>query len=284
MTIAELKGKLSPDSPNGASDRMEDLLTSDVFGTMRYVGFEKGFIDWIVQAQSAPVSPASEPIPDFFKGRLIETVRYSFWPTLPNGREPDVALLFFFNSGLPLLIVVEAKYFSGTSDWDDKEKNELLGVTGNQIADQVLSLGRMTIDKIAKWFELENIDTLFSDQQHIEKIHLFVTMHSVLPSLDYQKSKDKVGSSWPIPSYWLSWDRLASSMEPHIQKSHDGIDALLQDLYLLLKRKGLIPFQGFNTIPWQGFTESPTFFNETFWDINLSSHKKYQSFLPENNL
>ena len=46
MTIAELHGKLSPERPQGVNERMEDLLTSDVFGTMKYAGWENGFIDW----------------------------------------------------------------------------------------------------------------------------------------------------------------------------------------------------------------------------------------------
>ncbi len=37
MTIAELHGKLAPGRPAGY-EYMEDLLTSDVFGTMRYAG------------------------------------------------------------------------------------------------------------------------------------------------------------------------------------------------------------------------------------------------------
>ena len=47
MTIAELHGKLSPDRPDRCNDRMEDLLLSDVFGTMKYAGWENGFLDWL---------------------------------------------------------------------------------------------------------------------------------------------------------------------------------------------------------------------------------------------
>ncbi len=55
MTIAELHGKLSSSNPNGVNDRMEDLLTSDVFGAMKYAGWENGFIDWLLKSIPGPI-------------------------------------------------------------------------------------------------------------------------------------------------------------------------------------------------------------------------------------
>jgi len=68
----------------------------------------------------------------------ITYVEYSFWPKLKNNREPDVALLFHFDSEVFLLILVEAKYFSGISDWEGDEEANPYGLAGNQIADQGL--------------------------------------------------------------------------------------------------------------------------------------------------
>ena len=281
MTIAELKGKLSPDRPNGASERMEDLLTSDVFGAMKYAGFENGFLDWILQAQQPQLSSEQKPIIDFFADRQVRTVRYSFWPKLPNGREPDVALLISFHSGSPILIVVEAKYFSGTSDMDGEEPDESCAITGNQLADQVVALEKMTSAEIAEWFHFESHSNDSFDLQNTVKIHLFITMHSTLPSSDYQKSMGKIRTSWPVPSYWLSWNSLAGSLKPYIQGTNDGFDALLQDLRLLLKRKGLIPFQGFQSTCWQGYKGTPSFFNNSFWNFKPTASKKYRSFLGD---
>ncbi len=57
MTIAELHGKLSSTRPASINDRLEDLLTSDVFGTMKYAGWENGFLNWIQQSIPASVTP-----------------------------------------------------------------------------------------------------------------------------------------------------------------------------------------------------------------------------------
>jgi len=76
MTIAELHGKLNPERPAGAHERMEDLLTSDVFGTMKYVGWQYGFMNWLRSAQSpdgkyyaADVLPAND---------VLRCVRFEF--------------------------------------------------------------------------------------------------------------------------------------------------------------------------------------------------------------
>ena len=50
MTIAEIHGKLSSSGSN-ISDRLEDLLTADVFGCLRYLPFEKGFQKILTRAQ-----------------------------------------------------------------------------------------------------------------------------------------------------------------------------------------------------------------------------------------
>ena len=42
-TIAEIKGKISSTGSN-LSDRLEDLLTSDVFGPLRYIPFDEGLL------------------------------------------------------------------------------------------------------------------------------------------------------------------------------------------------------------------------------------------------
>ena len=52
MTIAEIHGKLRVKNPGGVSERLEDLLTSDVFSTMKYAGYETGFMDWLRSATS----------------------------------------------------------------------------------------------------------------------------------------------------------------------------------------------------------------------------------------
>ena len=278
MTIAELHGKLSPDKPMGVSERMEDLLTSDVFGTMKYAGWDKGFIDWIKKAEVAPISPIQDPISKIFSTNRITNVAYKFWPILSNGREPDLAMLIHFENQRLLLIIIEAKYFSGTSDWNDDDKVGHKGLTGIQITDQIIGLANMSSKKLLEWFYLPDDNDIIISETDITKIHLFVTMNSVLPVLDYEKAAKKLKETLPVLTYWLSWSSLAECLVKYLDQKDDGKQELLMDLYLLLKRKGLVPFYGFNLIHFRLLCSSPSFWRETYWSIKKLNIPTYQSF------
>jgi len=279
MTIAELHGKLNPLRPQGVSERMEDLLTSDVFGTMKYAGWDNGFIDWIKKAEPAPISPAAPPISSLFETSRVAQVYFKFWPILSNGREPDLALLVMFEKQDYLLIVVEAKYFSGTSDWDDEEWGEQHDLTGSQLADQVLGLHKMSEKELFQWFEIEEKVQKSLPNQELTKIHLFITMNFVLPVLDYEKAIMKMKEAWPVYSYWLSWNSLSEYIEKHLDQRIIGQKELIKDLYLLLEKKGLAPFSGFSMSPVELRVEDASFWVESYWAFKHPDLLEYQSFL-----
>lgn len=276
MTIAELHGKLSPDRPLGVSERMEDLLTSDIFGTMKYAGWNNGFIDWFLCAEPATVMPSPLPITQYFDKRDILSIKFKFWPTLTNNREPDLALLIEFNMGNTLLIVVEAKYLSGTSDFEIGEEIKDADLTGNQLADQVIGLNAMAPKEFLKWFEIVRKND--NSHQDLDKIHLYITAHSEIPKSDYEHSSDKLGNFWPVSPYWLSWCKLADNLSRHITHDESGADELLVDLSQLLKRKGLVPFSGFTITPLDLGNTDPSFWNEAYWNLSVIEAVTYQSF------
>lgn len=278
MTIAELHGKLSPDRPMGVSERLEDLLTSDVFGTMKYAGWKKGFIEWLLKAKGAPVEPNPPPIKNYLSKSKITHIEYKFWPRLKNGREPDLALLVSFDLEDYLLILIEAKYFSGTSDWEVDEETEPFGLTGNQIADQINGLKNMLPMDLFKWFESTSDSKFIDADIHLEMIYLFITMHSVLPVNDFENSTKQLGNIWPIHSYWLSWNSLSECLKKHFDQTGNGFNALIKDLYYLLHRKRLVPFHGFKMLPWYGYREGPFFWDEHYWAIQPLYLGKYRSF------
>ena len=279
MTIAELHGKLNPERPQGVSERMEDLLTSDVFGTMKYAGWDKGFIDWIKTAEAAPVSPIAPPITSLFGTGEISQVYYRFWPVLTNGREPDLALLVAIDNRKFLLITVEAKYFSGTSDWDDEEWAEQRDLTGSQLADQVLGLYKMSEGELVQWFSVKAKGQEALKKHELTKIHLFITVNSVLPVLDYEKAVKKMNGPWPVSSYWLSWHGLSEYLEKHLDEQITGQKELIKDLYLLLQKKRLVPFSGFSMSPSQLRIHEASFWIESYWDLKRPDLPEYQSFL-----
>lgn len=278
MTIAELHGKLAPGQPSGVHERMEDLLTSDVFGTMKYAGWEHGFADWLLLAEPAPVEPPPPAISSYLTSGTIGAAGYRFWPRMANGRQPDVALLFEFAEEDPLLIVVEAKYMSGARDWSDDGERGRAGLTGNQIADQVRGLSEMTAQELGHWFEAAPAVGTLPAGTDARRVHLYVTTHAALPGRDYGQAHERLGSPWPLPAYWLSWTWLADCLSNHLEGPERCPRELIADLHRLLLRKGLAPFRGFRMEPWKGETKTASFWHEVWWALAPVDVGRYRSF------
>ena len=116
MTVAEIRGKISATGSN-LSDRMENLLTSDIFGCMRYLPAQYALIPFLQTARSLHGNTLTIP------GEVLG-VHWSFWPWLKlAGRipcEPDVVLGLETEENHVHLILVEAKYYSGLSSEEDE--------------------------------------------------------------------------------------------------------------------------------------------------------------------
>jgi len=88
MTIAEIHGKISPEGTN-LSERMEDLLTSDIFGCFRYLPPQEALLPFVNTARSFHGHLLVLP------GEIVE-VHYSFcpWVEVRGCRpcEPDVMI------------------------------------------------------------------------------------------------------------------------------------------------------------------------------------------------
>ena len=261
MTIAELHGKLT-EGRAGGYEYMEDLLTSDVFGTMRYAGWECGFLDWLLRAKAAPVDPFPPPIETMLRPSALLGVEVCFWPRLVNGREPDLALQLLYDSGPALLVLVEAKYLSGMSDYESDAPEGEDVLTGDQILDQVWGMERMSPHELLEWFEEDAVSP--DEPTELRKMHLLVTAHPTLPADVYKRSVSKRHRPWP-PCYWLSWVSLADCLEPYLGQLQGGTKALVEDLYHLLNKKGLDRFKGFHLAAWRPAATAPSFWREQWW-------------------
>ncbi len=106
MLHALLHRKLDPAIPE--PKRLEDVVTSTVFGTLLLAGATETLIAWLSTAQRDPAS--SEPLAGPLHGCW-------FWPRMAHA-EPDVVLALGAH-----LVVVEAKVRSGRNDLasDDDE-------------------------------------------------------------------------------------------------------------------------------------------------------------------
>ncbi|UOE74707.1 hypothetical protein [Parageobacillus thermoglucosidasius] len=237
MTIAEIHGKLPE------YEGMEDLLTSDVFSTFKYLPLELAFIPFLQRAV------------DFRTG---ETINYSFddvikadyifWPkTSYFKREPDLLIILTRRNQPPISIVVEAKYRSGKSNINrEQDLQELQILDGDQLAEQYYELvkGNFNIDYPYKKLLMESKDQFL----------LFVTAHDALPkhvTNETEKVLHKKGlhSEDTLHLYWGNWQTAWSVADEALNKETNipwGFKLMLEDLKVLLERKGLRPFNGFS--------------------------------------
>ena len=253
MTIAELHGKLSPKRAGGFYERMEDLLTSDVFGTMKYAGWEHGFLEWLKSAREpwGKCVNASLVLPN---NDDILYAEYFFWPTLKNGRKPDLLIGFHQKDGRVALVIVEAKYLSGPSNIEMESEFTTAGVTGDQIADQVNGFPD-TLDK--------NRHAVISN-----RIHIYLTAHHTCPMDTYLDSSKRIERD-DVRCFWLNWQTLTALLEKELMRVGGRTKLLLQDLLDLLKRKDLVQFRGFRVTDFEFKMEYPErgFWKERWWQL-----------------
>ena len=135
MTIAEIHGKISDTSTN-ISERMEDLLTSNIFGCMRYLPPKKVLLPFLHTACSLYGNTFTIP-------EGIVKIHYSFWPWLNLKScipcEPDLVLGLETEGKHINLVAIEAKYYSGLSSEEDERLEP-----NNQLARELDNLNIVT--------------------------------------------------------------------------------------------------------------------------------------------
>ena len=232
MTVAEIQGKLSSSGSN-ISDRLEDLLTADVFGCLRYIPFEKGFQRILTQAQCY-----TDPEKRLSIKNSNDDVSIEFWPRLENNSEPDVLI----RNG-DHLIMVEVKYLSGKSGhYSDNQENKD-------------NLEAASSDQLARLFQ-----GLMSDKGNYPRRSLiYLTAHRILPKNDIESGYEALNSLsdgnrhiYKNYVYWLPWPEIyktvAGLLKEDSQISDNYWRIVLSDIQDLLHRKGLRQFEGFKGI------------------------------------
>ena len=104
MYLAELHGKLSQ-----KTERMEDILTSNVFSFLKYSNREV-FLKEYLKFLKLTVSTEA-----------ANNAKFIFWPRLAEGTEPDLVIIVG-----KYYILIEAKYFSDFPEYDNLTKAQLL--------------------------------------------------------------------------------------------------------------------------------------------------------------
>lgn len=219
MIDALLKGKLSREQEN-----MEDVLTSAVFGRLKYVPPPDGLLRFLAEAKRLDGTKPLAHLTGAFE------IHYEFWPWLQKadcvGCEPDVLLKLKKGGEVEHLVLIEAKFRSGKSS-EQGERHDV------------------PVDQLAR--EWDNLTHLAKDQDATAEL-VYLTADYGMPRGDiavseaaYVRTRPEWAREHPFRCSWLSWR--------HLWMLFDAAgDDVLCDLARLAERLGLVFFGGIDPI------------------------------------
>jgi len=213
MLQAMLHGKLTREE-----EGMEDLLTSNVFGLMKYLPPEAALFPFLSLAKD----PFSEnTLHDWLKD-AVQVKEWYFWRWLHAPGcipcEPDVEILILNRDNTTTRLLIEAKYHSG------KSSSSLEGESRPN-------------DQLAR--EFDNLRTLCEQEQISRYGIIYLTADFSCPIEDLHDSMQeyKKKRNFEPHFYWLSWRKLPDILES------DEVHPITQDLKHLCLNLDLILFR-----------------------------------------
>jgi hypothetical protein len=222
MLSAFLHGKLSREQEN-----MEDLLTSAVFGTFKYLPTTNVLLKFLSKATSLSKDPPLCELP------LDTRVEFQFWPWLDDpicaGCEPDVLLRITCADGKRYLIVIEAKYLSGKS------------LLKSEVSDHKFAQVEQTApikDQLAReWQQGKAV----AERELAVPVVIYLTADASFPREEIEASEEELFKNTKSLGTiaWLSWRHIPSIIA-------QDQNPMAADLLALLRRLNLTFFEGFS--------------------------------------
>lgn len=211
MLLAQLHNKLP-----ASDERLEDLLTSNVFGAFKYSGRPEALHAFLARAVPRR-GVRAPPLPQF------ERADYRLWAWFDgaadvHGCEPDVVLHLGHADGTRSLVGIEAKLLSGKSS-------------------RPTHAGPITDQLAREWLAL---DRLAAAEGAARCVLVYITADAAPPWSDLdeaQRELDRKRPGDPADLRWLSWRVLPGVLA-------GSRDAIFIDLVCLLRRAGLTWFEG----------------------------------------
>lgn len=216
MLQAMLRGKLSR-----PEEGMEDLLTSNTFGLMKYLPPEVALLPFLKRA----VNPLTRHSLEEPLAGLTQVESWRFWPFLAypqcHAAEPDVEIVLSDGGRNRVGLFIEAKYRSGKSPFGGDRK-------------------AAPTDQLAR--ELDNLRVMAEEEAFSAFCVIYVTASVACPLDDIRESaRDYLAyRSGPARIYWVSWRSLPEVLEA-VPAPFDGMAG---DLRQLLLNMGLSGFAG----------------------------------------
>lgn len=211
---------------------MEDILTSNVFGLLKYLPPEEGLLNYLALAED---EDGNQPLKYLRSLNEVgqDSISYEYWPWWeePNryGCEPDVVIKLKIPDKKDLLFLIEAKYLSGKSSEADESYD-------------------IPTDQLAKEWDNLSVKAKRSDEC---PVLVYLTAHYAYPIRDIKNAiceflEKRPNGAKPV-IHWLSWRHLTTVCG----SSHHPI---LNDIKLLLDRLDLKFFNGialdYTNVPW----------------------------------
>lgn len=251
MLQAELRDKIS--DRRLANERLEDVLTSNVFGTLLYAGRFDLMRDWLGTARTLDDGVLATRLP---AGEV--TGELHFWPWAPgearHGREPD-ALLVLRGDGGTATLLIEAKYFAGIG-WSVDETD--LATAGEPVVIDQLQAEYALLETRATLLDRRSGSPIIWPNDGARALVL-VSAHACRP--DHLLTSSLAGASATMREdlFWVSWRSLVDLL-PAGPLPSAGSARALHDLATLLRGKGLRPARFFRDPPSPPPAVQPVFY------------------------
>lgn len=221
--IAEIKGKISSYGSN-LNDRLEDDLTGNVFGNLRYMSFNNGLKQILMQG----IYPRN-------LAKIIENINEEEWNQFikfwPYDEEGELDVLINFKD---TIIGIEVKYLSGLSSRDDVDNYDLI-------------LDETSTEKVND----ENSKNQLSREARIisrldkskNKILIFIAKDRKCQSI-YKEIREEPIIKKDVKFAYISWQSILNGLE-NLKINNPYEKVIISDLSDLLIRKGFENFKDF---------------------------------------
>ena len=241
--IADIRGKISRSGSN-LTERLEDNLTGNVFGALRYMPFSTVMGEILVKA----VYPKSI-------GEDIRDIQCEFWADnvqfWPYDREGEIDALIEFEN---MIIGIEVKYTSGLSSDDDISNNEdVEGKNQEEMKKSINQLARESRIILQKGSNKKKILLFVADRNSCKEVYADIIKRNILES--------------NVAFGYISWqDFLLQLKKLNVTDPYHQV--IINDVIGLLIRKG---FEDFTNM----IIEVPQpIDNEQYFQFNIENEVK----------
>ncbi|WHZ02566.1 hypothetical protein QNH48_27100 [Neobacillus sp. YX16] len=213
--LAEIQGKISRTGSN-LTERLEDNLTGNVFGVLRYIPFSAALGE--VLANGVYPKSVGEEIRDIHNGFWADCI--DFWP---YDREGEIDALIEFEN---VMIGIEVKYTSGLSS-DDEVTNHLEKQKAEEIYKSINQLARESRIVSRKGQDKNKLLLFIADRKSCKDVYVDISARGII-------EKD-------VAFGYISWQDILLQLK-NLQVADPFHQVMIQDIIALLTRKGFEDF------------------------------------------